>query len=437
MINKITQFLKRIASLDIVKVFSLTSISTLVKMVAGFISVKIVSVIIGPSGVALVGQLNNFSSILLTLATGGIASGVTKYISEYKEDDNSIKSYIGTAIRITFVLSAICCFILLAGATFFSKKILLDSEYFYVFLIFGVTILLYSFNALFLAIINGLMNFGLYVKLSIVSSVFGLILSLILVLTFGLSGALINAVTNQSLIFIVAVIFCCRQKIFFLSREYIFGRFSKYKAVQYSKYSFMTIISTFGVPIGQLILRSYIIKKFGMEQAGCWEGMNRLSSMYLMVITSSFSVYYMPRLAEMNQVTEIKHEIIRAYKLLIPCMIFGFGTIYLIKDIVIRILFAPEFAPMTLLFKWQLLGDFFKISSWLIAFVMQAKAMVKTFCISEIVFSALYVLLGYLFTNNLGLGIEGVVIGYLIVYIIYFFAMYLFVWKRVGCISKK
>ena len=430
MINKIMQFIKKIASLDIVKVFSLTSISTLVKMIAGFISVKIVSVIIGPAGVALVGQLNNFSTILLTLATGGITSGITKYISEFKDDEQSVRSYIGTSLWITLVLSIICSSILLLGASFFSKKILLDQKYFYVFLIFGITIFFYSLNTLFLAIVNGFKYFGVYVKISILSSFFGLVLSLVLVLILGVSGALINAVTSQSLIFVVTVIFCWRKKLSFLNKEYLFSKFDKLKALQYSKYSVMTIISTFGVPVGQLVLRSYVINRFGIESAGCWEGMNRLSNMYLMVITTSFSVYYMPRLSELQDVVEIKQEITRAYKVLIPCMVFGFGTIYLMKNIVVTILFSPDFAPMVRLFKWQLLGDFFKISSWLIAFLMQAKAMTKTFCITEIIFSIFYIGMSYFLTSYLGFGIEGIVIGYLINYIVYMLIMFLFVWKR-------
>ncbi len=436
MLTRCLNLLKKITSLDIVKVFSMTSISTLVKMFAGFISVKIVSVMIGPSGVALVGQLNNFSTIILTLATGGIVSGITKYISECKEDVESVKSYVGTSVWITLTLSLICSFILIIGAPFFSNRILCNTTYFYVFIIFGVTVVFYSLNTVFLAIINGFMDFELYVKISIFSSIFGLLLSLFLVTMLGVSGALINAVTTQSLIFIVTAVFCYKKKLSFLSKQYLFSKFSKYKALQYSKFSVMTIISSFGIPVGQLILRSYVIKNFGMVEAGCWEGMNRLSGMYLLVITTSFSVYYMPRLSELKKANEIKHEIIRAYKLLLPCMIFGFGLIYIMKDVVIKILFAQEFLPMKKLFKWQLLGDFFKISSWLIAFLMQAKAMIKTFCITEIAFSILYLMLGYYFSKSFNFGIEGISIGYLLMYVLYFAVMYFFVWKRIEYLQE-
>ena len=84
LVAKAKSFISRVLKADIVKVFSLTSISTLVKMCTGLVSVKIVASIIGPAGVALVGQLNNFSTIALSLATGGINSGIPKYIAEYK-----------------------------------------------------------------------------------------------------------------------------------------------------------------------------------------------------------------------------------------------------------------------------------------------------------------------------------------------------------------
>lgn len=70
--SKILQLLRYATKLDIVKVFSFTAMFTLVRMLTGLISVKVVASIIGPAGVALVGQLNNFATIALSLSTGGI-----------------------------------------------------------------------------------------------------------------------------------------------------------------------------------------------------------------------------------------------------------------------------------------------------------------------------------------------------------------------------
>ena len=83
--------LQRLMGIDIIKVFSLNAMATLVRMCAGMISVKVIAVIIGPAGVALLGQLNNFNTLLLGMANGGINNGITKYVSEYKENEDDIK----------------------------------------------------------------------------------------------------------------------------------------------------------------------------------------------------------------------------------------------------------------------------------------------------------------------------------------------------------
>ena len=65
-------------------------------------------------------------------------------------------------------------------------------------------------------------------------------------------------------------------------------------------------------------------------------------------------------------------------------MAFG---IYVLRDIAILILFTEEFMPMSDLFFYQLIGDIFKIASWLLGYLMIAKAMTRIFIITEIVFS--------------------------------------------------
>ena len=99
-VGKISNLIHKILHADIIKVFSLTSVATLVKMATGLVSVKVVAGIIGPAGVALVGQLNNFSTIAMQLACGGINSGVTKYVSESKEDKAGLRGLLSTALRL-------------------------------------------------------------------------------------------------------------------------------------------------------------------------------------------------------------------------------------------------------------------------------------------------------------------------------------------------
>jgi PST family polysaccharide transporter len=428
-IKEIVQKLRRAAKLDIVKVFSFTSVSTLVKMIAGFVSVKVVAVIIGPAGVALVRQLGNFSSLIMSIATGGIGSGVTKYIAQYREDEDEVKKYTGTAVKITLFFSVFCGIFLVCGAPLLSEKILLDRKYTFVFIVFGITLIFYTANSLLMAVINGYKQFNLYVKISIISSVIGLGLSLLLVIPFGVNGALLNAVTSQSFIFFITIILAKQAGIICLSRQYVWNRFDKTKATQFFRFALMTLVSGIIGPVSQLIIRGYIIDNFSLQSAGLWEGLNRLSNMYLMIITSSFGVYYLPKLSELSSGTEIKREIKTAYKVIIPCMAAGLSVVYFGRRLIIGILFSPEFYEMSDLFFWRLIGDFLKISSWLIAFLMVAKSMTKLFIATEIG----SVISGIALTLWLGrlLGLQGIVLAYAVNFALYTAVMWWKVYKGI------
>lgn len=429
--NKIFQLLHRATKLDIVKVFSFTAMSTLVRMFTGLISVKVVASIIGPAGVALVGQLNNFAAIALSLSTGGINSGITKYIAEYKEDEHKVKDCLSTALRITVVCSLVVGIGLILFHSFLSEYVMLSPGYGYVFIIFGFTILLYALNMGLTSIINGFKEFKQYVRVNIAGSIIGLAFTLSLVLLWELKGALISAVTFQSIMLFISL--WMLRKMPWLKWEYFKQKLNKDLAKKYLRYSLMTLTAASVGPISQMLLRGYVISEISAVEAGWWEAMNRISNMYLMIITTSFSVYYLPRLSELTDKRELRNEIFRSYKVIIPCLLAGFTLVYLLRHMVIKILFTPEFLPMENLFIWQLLGDFFKITSWLLAFLMVAKAMTKWYIFTEISFTFLFVGLGFCFMHFNG--VVGITQAYLANYIAYL-SMMLYIFRKLLIYGK-
>ena len=421
--NYLKQLFHRLLSTDIVKVFSLNALSTLVRMLAGMVSVKVVAVIIGPSGIALLGQLNNFNTILLGVADGGINNGVTKYVAEYKEDNNEIKKLLSNALRIVLFCSTIVGLLLIVGCVQLSRLILLSGEYYYVFLIFGFTIILYTLNSLLISILNGYKRFKKYVMVNILGTIFGLIYSVTLVSFFGLPGALINAVTFQSIVLVVTLFWCRKEP--WLRKEFFQKRFNKPIVKQYLSYSAMAITTLALLPISQMLLRGYVIAEISPSEAGIWEGMNRISSMYLRVITTAFAIYYLPRLSEITDNAQLHKEVFKCYKFIIPMLLMIGIAIFLLRNMILWVLFTPDFDQMTSLFPWQLMGDFFKICSWLLSFIMVAKAKARMFITVEVFFTATYLVISFtLLQIN---GIVGLTQGYLLNYILYMSVMaYLF-----------
>ena len=76
---------------------------------------------------------------------------------------------------------------------------------------------------------------------------------------------------------------------------------------------------------------------------------------------------------------------------------------------------------MRSLFLFQMIGDFFKMASWTLAFLMIAKAMTRTFIITEILFSlSFYGLTVWLTHMN---GLIGVTQAYAANYFVYLILM--------------
>lgn len=425
--------LNRLRTAEVFKVFSFSAIATLVKMITSFISVKFISVVVGPAGIALLGQLNNFSSIVLTLGSGGINNGVTKHVAEYKNDENKLRDYLSTALKITFIFSMLSGILLITLSTFLSRIILSNEHYFYIFIIFGIALIFYSVNNLFISILNGFKEFRKYVLINILGSIFGLIYTLLLVYYWRMNGALISVVTFQSVMLIVTIFLIKKEHWFY--KEYFSNKINNTIVKQYLNYTLMSFITAATAPISQLVLRGYIIKNISTTQAGWWEAMNRLSGMYLMIITTSFAVYYLPKFSELkSKQKELQTEIFKAYKIILPLIAVGFVLIYFLRFFVIRVLFTKDFFPMENLFVWQLIGDFFKISSWVLAFLMISQTMTKIYIASEIFFSISLVSLGILLIKLNG--IVGITQAYTVNYFIYLiFVLILFrnlLFKRIN-----
>ncbi len=409
---------KKILSSDLVKVFSYTGFSTLIKLITSYVTVKVVASIIGPSGVALVGQLQNFTSIFTTVGAGGINNGVVKYVSEYKEDETNLQKYLKNGFKLTAYFSGISSLFLIALSTYLSRWVLFEEKYHYLFILFGLNLMLLSFNNFFLSVLNGFKEFKKFVSINIFTNIISLIFTVILVWLYGLKGALISLVTYQGFILLVTLFYLKKKSWFSIQ---LWGNWDKQIVRKYFSYTLMALVTAMTLPVSQLLIRGYIIKEYSITDAGFWEGINKISAMYLMFITTSFSVYYLPKLAEITDNTILRKEIFKTYKIITPLIFITLVMIYLLKDIVINILFTKEFYPMKELFLWQLIGDFFKIMSWLLAFVMVAKSMTKMYIITEILFATSLVLLSYYFIDRYG--ILGSTQSYCINYFLYFVVM--------------
>ena len=400
--------------MSLVKTSFLSLIATSVKVLSLLVINKVVAVTIGPSGIALIGQFQNFSQVAMTVSQGGLNQGVIKYTAEFSDDQGKISSLFSTAFKTALVCSLIVGVFCIFASSYLSQYFLKSNDYQYVFVLFGMLLPLFVINQLLLSILNGLKALRLFISNNIIQSLYSLVVTSLLVWFFGLHGAFIALVTNQSIVLLILV---WRLRHFAMIRLKMF--LSGYSSEQLRKlgsFTLMALTSAIMVPVSHLIIRNHIVDTLGWDAAGHWQALWYISSMYLMVITTALGIYYLPRLSELHSKNEIKKELLGGYKIIMPVVIVLALALYLMRDLVIIILFSQGFRAMRDLFFWQLCGDVIKIASWLLAYLMLAKAMVKLFIVTEVVFGVAFVLLSLALSERYGL--EGVALAHFINYVV-------------------
>lgn len=405
--------------MKLVRTTFFSAVITLIRIGSGFVAGKIVAVFTGPAGVALIGAFTNFITIILTFANGAINTGVVKYTAEFVDEENKIKSLFSTAFKISLFCSALIGFLLIVFCGKFSELVLHTEIYKNSIRVLGFTILLYSLNSLFISILNGLGEIKTYTIVNTLGSIIGLIFTIILVYFYKVEGALYALVLSQSIVFFVTLFFIIKSPWFSIS---LFRQpFDAILARKLSHYSIMAIVTAITLPISQIYLRNMLTENLGIDSAGYWQGIMRISDGYLMIITTALSTYYLPKLSSLKSDIEIRGEILKGYMIVMPVVLSGCFVIYFLRHFIISLLFTDSFMQMESLFFWQLFGDFFKIAAWILAFLMLAKSMTKTYLISEILFTLIYVTSSYIFVKNFGL--NGIVLAFAATYILYFFYM--------------
>lgn len=410
--------------MTLIKTSVLTAISTIIKVITAFVINKVISVYVGPSGLAIIGQLQNFMELIVTISNGAITNGIVKYTAEYQTIEQKQKIF-SSSIIISLVCSFIISIFLFGFSDYLSELILRDIQYSSVFVVFGATIFLFALNTVLMSILNGQKEIKKYILVNISSSVFSLFFTSFLIMQLNLIGALYALVVNQSVIFFVTLIFVIKSNWFKL--KYFRQGIDKETLSKLSKYSLMAITSALTVPVSHLIIRNYIGENLGWDSAGYWQGIWHISSMYLMIVTTSLGVYYLPKLSEIRDNVELKKEIFSGYKIIMPIVIVMSILIFLLKEYIILIAFSDKFMPMMELFAWQLIGDVIKIASWLLAYLMLAKAMTRIFIYTEVCFSILFVLLSIYFIDTFGL--VGITYAFSLNYFLYLIVM-IFIFRK-------
>lgn len=418
---KIPEFIR--ANL-LLKMTSLNAAVITIRLIVSLFIQRLLAEMVGEAGISKIGQLRNLTQILTSISSVGIFNGIVKYVAEYKEDKEQLERLFSTAFLFTVIGVIVCGSLLFLSADVISNYLFSSSEFAYLIKLVAIMVPFIGIQRVFNGVVNGLSMYKKFAKIDLFAYLLSAILTVILLLNYNIDGALIAiAVTPVIQLTVLLIIF------FSVLKEYVHFKKINIKAPMGKSllaFTIMSFVSTVLLNYVEIDIRTMIVNRITEEDAGIWTAMTFISKNYMVFSGAIFTLYVLPKFSSIHTRSGFNRELLNIYKILLP--IFGVGMIlvYLFRNLVIDVIY-PDFTAMAPLFKWQLLGDFVRLASLVLAHQFLAKKLVRNFIFTEILSLALfYGLAKYLTTTH---GVEGVVIAHFIRYVIYFFVVFFLVFR--------
>ncbi|MCF5727390.1 O-antigen translocase [Aeromonas veronii] len=404
------------------KVTAMTGLLTLLKMAMGFVIAKVVAIYTGPTGMAMLGQVQSLVGSLNGIINAPAGSGVVRFTAEYKDQGfEACAPWWRAALQWVLIISAIAIPSGIILAEPVAAWLFQDKALAWVVIATISVLPLTAIGTLCNSVINGQQLYRRYVGLGMLSALISSGVMLGMIAWQNIEGALLAAAVQAALIGVVMLITNLRQPWFKL--RYWWGAVEPKARKDICGYMLMAITSALTVPVSLILVRNILIAQVGWDATGQWQAVYKISEVYLGVITMALGTYYLPRLASLHGVDSIVREIHKTASVVIPMVSIMALGVYLLRDVAISLLFTDEFRSARDLFAIQLTGDVIKIATWLFAYPMLSRGATKWFMGTEILFSLSFVILTYFFVSKMGL--KGATISYLVNYLICFIITFL------------
>lgn len=409
----------------LIKVLSLNSVSVGVSFVLGLLSSKIISVFLGPSGMALMGSFRNFTAMIKSIATLGMNTSVVKLIVENKEDKEEVSLIYSTFFGVFLGLAIVLGILISLFSSWISQLIFFTNSYTTPIQFFGLMLPLIVINVFWTSVYNSFEKFKHIISIQIISNLIIFASTAYLVWQNNIQGGLLSVALGEVIMFFVTYLFI-RKTFNNFNFDYHQIELKKYLS-DMQRFSIMALLSAVLVPITLILIRDNIVSVHSIQEAGIWDGVNRLSSFYMLIFNTGLSMYYMPKLATLKTDSEFKMELKSYFKTLVPLFIGMILVILILKSYIIQLAFTEEFNKINSILIWQLLGDFFRIMTLAFGFQILVKSMLKKYFIIEFVFNFSFLILAYLWIPSRSS--EGVVQAYLAANVVSFLII-LFMFRK-------
>jgi PST family polysaccharide transporter len=343
-----------------------------VRLICGFLSIKVTAVYLGPAGLALVGQVGNFVTVLQSTLGNAVNSAVVKIFSEASSDDRPrAAAVVGTALRFLVVTGMATGAVMALAHRPIAAWLLDDTSFSPAIFVLAAFFPIILLGQLALALFTAQRRFEMVALSNIIGLVVATVTFVGLCRVFGLWGGLIGSVLTYSVYFFVAQLLGRREEPTRLLSYWRQANSQQLRPIL-SFYP-MLLANSLSLPLSMLLIRDMLIGNFGTTQAGLWQASVRLSDIYTMIFIGALSMYALPTLSAARDNIAFRSVLRRLVLVCLSGAACAAAVMYFAREFIVRIVFTTAFSPVQDLWPWRLVGDVFLVAGWSMRSALMAR----------------------------------------------------------------
>ena len=330
---------------------------------------KLLALKLGPDQFGLVGQVMTVIAIVSMFAGGGITNGLIRYVA-INSDSEKRKPYLGAGFSILVISSLMVGCLLVFFSGILSSFLFQESKYAYLFWCLAVAQIFIGANNLALALLSATGDIRTNVVCTIGGGLLGTALFYGAFAKGDLDGAVIGLLLFGAVPALFSVTVVMRKHLVPVDSLRLFRDGLQMRELL--SYSIVMLVAVSAVPVAHILIRNHMGAVLGWEVVGYWQGLIKLSDVFMQFAGVILINFALPRYAAADS-AGLDKEL--RQNLLVMVTVFSciYAIFYLMRNVAVVLIFSPEYLPVGRLLPGQLVGDIFRIAAVTISYVFLAK----------------------------------------------------------------
>ncbi len=341
--------------------------------IIGMVRMKIVAILLGPSGIGLVGLYVSITGLMSTLAQLGIDQSGVREVAEAEgtKDGQRVAHAVKTLRRVCWLTGLTGWLLTVVLAWPISQWTFGSNTRTWAVAILGSTVFLGAISGGQTAILQGMRRVGDLAKLQVYSAVLTTLFAVGLYMWRGEDAIIPVIIATSSITFSFTWYFSSRIQLDTVSQSW-HETMSNSKRLVGLGTAFM--YAALLAAIVGLAIRALIVRELGLDASGLYQAAWGLSGMFAGFILGAMGTDFYPRISAVAtdnaKVNRLVNEQIEVGVLLaVPGLL---GTLAL-GPMVLHAFYSAKFIPAASLLPWFLLGVFGQVISWPLGMIQMAK----------------------------------------------------------------